>query len=345
MEGEFYLDTKSRTVLEEFHRACLDKKTADRIKAILLIADGFTYTQIEKILLLDERTLNRYKRIYREQGIDGLTANNYQGRQYKLSEEQIRQLKRELDSRLYSTAEEVCEYVRKTFGIRYSTQGMVQTLRRIGYRYKKTTSVPGKADPQKQQRFVSMYKRRYKHCGDDEKVYFMDGMHPTYNSHAGYGWIAVGKRYAVKSQDGRKRINLMGAYDPKIAEAIVREYETLNQESTIDFLHHLKARNNDKKIHIICDNVPYQHAKAVKETAKVLGIHIIYLPGYSPNLNLIERYWGYLKKKIVVNKYYETFEQFRDSILTFSKSRSKKQKKALLKYIPEKFHLLEPAPT
>ena len=69
MEGEFYLDTKSRTVLEEFHRACLDKKTADRIKAILLIADGFTYSQIEKILLLDERTLNRYKRIYRELGI------------------------------------------------------------------------------------------------------------------------------------------------------------------------------------------------------------------------------------------------------------------------------------
>ena len=345
MEGEFYLDTKSRMVLEEFHRACLDKKTADRIKAILLIADGFTYAQIEKILLLDERTLNRYKRIYREQGIDGLTANNYQGRSYKLDEDQIRQLKQELDSRLYSTAEEVSEYVKKTFGIQYSVQGMVQTLRRIGYRYKKTTGVPGKADPEKQQRFVTMYKRRYKYCGEDEKVYFMDGSHPTYNSHAGYGWIATGKRFAVKSQDGRKRINLMGAYDPKAAEPIVREYETLNQESTIDFLNQLQARNGDKKIHIICDNVPYQHAKAVKKTAKDLGIHLIYLPGYSPNLNLIERYWGFLKKKVLVNKHYETFEQFKDSILKFSKNRSKRLKRELFKYIPEKFHLLEPVPT
>ena len=345
MEGEFYLDTKSRTVLEEFHRACLDKKTADRIKAILLIADGFTYSQIEKILLLDERTLNRYKRIYRELGIDGLTANNYQGRPFKLDDDQIQQLKQELDSRLYSTSEEVCEYVRKAFGVMYCAQGMVKTLRRIGYRYKKATGIPGKVDPKKQQRFVSMYKRRYIHCGDNEKVYFMDGSHPTYNSHAGYGWIAAGKRFEIKSQDGRKRINLMGAYDPKAAEAIVREYETLNQESTIDFLRRLKARNGEKKIHIICDNVPYQHAKAVKKKAKKLGIHLIYLPGYSPNLNLIERYWGFLKKKVLVNKHYETFEQFKDMVLKFSKKRSKILKEALFKYIPEKFHLLDPVPT
>jgi transposase len=167
----------------------------------------------------------------------------------------------------------------------------------------------------------------------------------TYNSHAGYGWIAVGKQFAIRSQDGRKRLNLMGAYEPKEVETIVREYDTLNQESTIDFMRRLKARNKDKKIHIIWDNAPYQHAKAVKEAAKELGIHLIYLPGYSPNLNLIERYWGYLKKKVMVNKYYDTFKQFRETILAFTKSKSKKLKRALLKYIPEKFHLLEPAPS
>jgi len=342
MEGEFYLDGESRTVLEEFHRACVDKKTADKIKAILLMADGFTYTQIEKILLLDERTLNRYKNMYREKGIDGLVANNYQGRVCKLREEQITQLKEELDRQLYETAESVCEYIRNTFGVRYTAAGMAQTLRRLGYRYKKATVVPGKADREEQEQFVKKYKRRYIKVSEDEKVYFMDGMHPTYNSHAGYGWIAVGKQYALKSQDGRKRINLMGAYDPKAGEVIVQEYETLNRHSTIDFLQRVKEGTSEKKIHIICDNVSYQHAKEVKETAKELGIRLVYLPGYSPNLNLIERYWGYLKKKVIVNKYYETFEQFKESILAFTKSKSKKLKRAILKYIPEKFHLLEP---
>ena len=344
MEKELSLDKESRIVLEEFHRACLDKKTADRIKAILLIADGFTYPQIEKILLLDQRTLNRYKKIYTLQGIDGLVANNYQGRECKLSEEQIKQFKEELDSRLYTRAEAVCEYVLKTFEISYTAKGMVQTLRRLGYRYKKTTIVPGKMDPEKQEKFAKKYKRRYKNLSKDEIVYFMDGTHPTYNSHAGYGWIAVGKRFAIKSQDGRKRLNLLGAYNPKTGEPLVREYETLNQESTIDFLYYLKALNEKKKIHIILDNVRYQYAKAVKEVAKELKIRLVYLPGYSPNLNLIERYWGYLKKKVLVNTYYETFDQFKASILRFVNSKSKKLRKAILKYIPEKFHLFEAIP-
>jgi transposase len=180
MEGDFYLNDKDRLILEEFHRACLDKKTADKIKAILLIAQGFSYYEIEKILLLDERTLNRYKNLYKHKGIDGLVANNYQGSSYKLSDEQIELLKQELDSKIYWTAEEICEYVKKTFKVSYTVKGMVQTLHRLGYSYKKASSVPGKADKEKQQAFIKRYKRRYKRLAEDEKVYFMDGSHPTF---------------------------------------------------------------------------------------------------------------------------------------------------------------------
>ena len=329
--------------MEEFHRASLDKKTADRIKAVLLISKGYTYPQIKEILLLDERTLNRYKHIYQEQGIDGLVANNYQGRQSALSEEQIELLKTELRLHLYPTAEAICDYVNKTFHVRYSAKGMVALLHRIGFSYKKATIVPGKIDTGKQQQFVKTYCRRYKNLPDNEKVYFLDGCHPTYNSHAGYAWIERGEQFKIPSQDGRQRVNLLGAYDPKEGEAVVNEYGTLNQESMIHFLHKLHALNPGKKLHIILDNARYQHAKAVMETAKELGIHLKYLPAYSPNLNLIERYWGYLKKNVLVNKYHKTFEQFKEAILKFTRNASKKQKVALLKYIPEKFHLLEPA--
>ncbi|MDR2446422.1 MAG: helix-turn-helix domain-containing protein [Treponema sp.] len=130
MEREFYLDDRDRSDLE--------KKTADKIKAILLMAQGFTCAEIERILLLDERTLNRYKRLYRNEGIDGLAANNYQGSSCKLSGEQTKELRRELDSKIYRTAEEICEYVWKRFKVRYTVKGMAQTLRRLGYSYKKS---------------------------------------------------------------------------------------------------------------------------------------------------------------------------------------------------------------
>jgi transposase len=174
------------------------------------MAQGFTCAEIEKILLLDERTLGRYIKLYRNEGIDGLTADNYQGGGGKLSGGQIRELKEELDTKLYRTAEEICEYVRKRFKARYTAPGMVQMLHRTGYTYKKASSVPGKADKEKQERFIRKYKRRYKRLPEDEKVYFMDGSHPTFNNHAGYGWIRKGGRFETASQDGRKRINLMG---------------------------------------------------------------------------------------------------------------------------------------
>ena len=86
----------------------------------------------------------------------------------------------------------------------------------------------------------------------------------------------------------------------------------------------------------------YQHAKEVTTLAKDLNIEVVYLPLYSPNLNLIERYWGFLRKKVLQNQYYKTFEEFHEAIIKFSRRKTKKLKRALSSYIPEKFHLYEP---
>jgi transposase len=154
----------------------------------------------------------------------------------------------------------------------------------------------------------------------------MDGSHPTFNNHIGYGRMRKGIGFEIKSQDGWKLINLMGAYNPKDGEVIVQDYDTLTGDAVMNFLAGLRRRNGEKKLHIICDNARYQHAKEVKEFAKTHTIHLVYLPGYSPNLNLIKRYWGFLMKRVLVNHYYETYERFKEAILTFSRSKSKRLK-------------------
>jgi transposase len=196
-------------------------------------------------------------------------------------------LKQELDLKIYRTAEEVNEQVRKRFKVSYTVAGMVQTLHLLGYSYKKSSSIPGKADKEKQEAFVKIYKRRYKKLSENGNVYFMDGSHPTYNNHIGYGWIRKGRRFEIKSWDGRKRINLMGAYNPKEGEVIVQDYERINGEAVIEFLTGLRRRNGEKELRIIGDNARYEHTKEVKGMAKALTIHLVYLPGYSTNLNLI----------------------------------------------------------
>jgi transposase len=339
MNKQFYLNDNDKMILRRFHHTCSNKKTADKIKAILLIADGFSYEQIEKVLLIDERTIRRYKNIYSKYGIDGLTANNYKRTICKLTEEQITQLKKELDSKLYRTANEIREYILLTFNVNYTVKGLVQTLHRLGYSYKKVTKVPGKLDVDEQELFVSVYEKNYKNLPKGKKVYFIDGCHPTFNNHFGYGWIKTGSIFEVKSQDGRKRINLLGAYNPKDSEVEVFDYPVLNRDSVVLFLEELRKMNGEDEITIICDNARYMHAKIVKEIAIRLNIHIEYLPSYSPNLNLIERYWGFLKKRILINHYYESFDIFREAILNFAKNKSIELKEQLRRYIPEKFHL------
>jgi hypothetical protein len=52
-------------------------------------------------------------------------------------------------------------------------------------------------------------------------VYCIDGSHPAFNNHIEYGWIGKGSRFEIRSQDGRKRIHLMGAYNPKDGEVVL----------------------------------------------------------------------------------------------------------------------------
>ena len=194
-----------------------------------------------------DSTLGRYKQIFQEKGVVGLISDNYSGSSYKLSEEQRSLLSTELDSTPYQTAADICEYVQKTFNVRYSPQGMVQTLHRIGYSYKKTCPVPGKADIEKQKEFIKKYETDYKSLPDNEKVYFLDGCHPTFNNHFGYAWIKKGTDFQIKTQDGRKHLNLMGAYDPKNHETVIKNYDTLNRDAVIDFLKILRKKNDNNR--------------------------------------------------------------------------------------------------
>ena len=65
---------------------------------------------------------------------------------------------------------------------------------------------------------------------------------------------------------------------------------------------------------LVLDNARYQKCVLVQQLADELGIELLYLPSYSPNLNLIERLWKFVKKKVLNAKYYEDFGPFKTAI-------------------------------
>jgi len=259
--GEF-LTKKQREELKFCHRIEDKLRYGDRIKAVLLLDAGWSYSEIAEALLLDEKSIRNYKKLYEENGVERLCDDNFRGGLSFLSEEEQEQLKAQLKQNLYSTTAEIISHVEDKYGVNYSTSGMADLLRRIGFVYKKTKLVPGKADPYRQEEFLERLDDILNSKKDRDKVYYLDGVHPQHNSQVAYGWIEKGEEKKLKSNTGRKRININGALDSETHEVIVSEDSTLNADSTINLLKLLEEKNpKSSKIYAIVDNARYYKNK------------------------------------------------------------------------------------
>ena len=124
-DNKIILDKVELRNLEDIHRKLSDKKDADKVKAIILLSKGWSYNQIEEALLLDERTMHRYRNKYILGGVEDLLENKYKGKFSKLSEKEKKQLSKELRKNIYPNAASICNFVRKKFGKIFTPQGIV----------------------------------------------------------------------------------------------------------------------------------------------------------------------------------------------------------------------------
>ena len=98
---------------------------------------------------------------------------------------------------MYSSSGAILKYVKETYGIQFSDSGMVNLLKRLGFVYKKTKLVPGKANADKQREFLKEYRQLKKQMDSNDKLLFMDGVHPQHNPISSYSWIPKGEEKEV----------------------------------------------------------------------------------------------------------------------------------------------------
>ena len=145
-------------------------------------------------------------------------------------------------------------------------------------------------------------------------------------------------RMFVRTSSGRKRYNVLGAYHAitgKLLTVVNESY--INSASICEMLRLLRRSHWGEKITIVLDNAAYQRCYLVREYAVLLDIELMFLPSYSPNLNLIERLWKFVKKKSLNNCYYETFDAFKSSIATGLKDIDQKYKPQVESLMAPKF--------
>ncbi len=300
------------------HRMTREKRLADRIKVVIALGSGWSAEQVAEVLLIDPDTARSYFERYRRGGIQRLLTMAYRGGEGWLSDEQLIELDIHLQHTLYLTAKEVARHVEERWDVRYSERGMSALLHRLGYVYKKPKLVPGKADAQAQQAFVETYEKLKETKQPADPIYFMDATHPRHNPVLGYGWIKRGVERDIPSNTGRDRLNINGAIELERLEPVVRFDDSINAASTIALFEQIEEANPlSQRIYVICDNARYYRSKDVRHFLESSKIELVFLPPYSPNLNLIERFWKFFKKQILYDTYYDTFSKFRQACERF----------------------------
>ena len=337
---EFNLSSEELQELRAAHRSAKMRTDAYRINAVILFGSGWTAYEIADALLLDDETIKSYIKRYQEGGVDLLLERKYKGGFQKLSAEQLIFLCIELDNNIYLTTKSICDYVQKQFGIEYTISGMTALLHRLDYVYKKPKIVPGKADMEAQEIFIEQYENFMATKPEQDPVLFVDGVHPTHNTMAAYGWLKKGEDREIKSNTGRERLNINGAIDIETLGVTVVSGEAVNSDTTIELFDAIEAQYPlALTIYIILDNARYYHSKQMKAYLANSRIRLIPLPSYSPNLNLIERLWHFFKKKVLYNQYFDKFKDFEKTVMKFFVNIAD-YKDELATIMSEEFHLI-----
>lgn len=167
------------------------------------------------------------------------------------------------------------------------------------------------------------------------KLFFADASHFVHGTFLGYLWCFV--RTFIPTPSGRKRFNVLGAVDVVKQELITITNESyINAESFCLLLVKIYKMNFTIPVSIVLDNARYQRCELASATAKLLGIELLYLPSYSPHLNIIERLWKWVKKDCLYSKYYASFIEFKKaieaSLCKVQNSECRKEIKSLLTF-------------
>jgi transposase len=144
-------------------------------------------------------------------------------------------------------------------------------------------------------------------------VFFVDAAHFVFGTFLCCLWSFT--RIFVRAASGRQRFNVLGAWNAITRELIaVTNTTVVNTETMCELLRKIADLGLTGPITIVLDNARYQRNAVVQSLAESLGITLLFLPSYSPNLNLIERLWKFIKRRALYGRYHPTFAEFRAAI-------------------------------
>ena len=345
-----HLDPQQRRELERRRHQTPDKRIYERLSAVRWVADGKTRCEVADLLGRSVRQLAEWLRLFRNRGLDALCMLRQGGDPGNLSAGQVERLKQEIGTGRFRNSDQVRLWVEEVFGVRYTPSGIKDLLRRVGASYHKVTGFLWKADPDKQQEFVAHYERQkaaaQRPGAKRTRRYFVDACHPLWGLELVYAcWLLVGQRFLAGMGSGRKRLNILGAYCPDDQEYLDLRLtrDNVNGEQFVNLLRLLRATHPETERFVLyLDRARYYGSPVVKDwLRRHPEFELERLPTYSPNLNLIERLWKFLRQR-ALSRWHQTFEAMQAAVSEVLDHLSD-YRKELAALMTEKFHIVAKA--
>jgi len=287
-----FLHPLERSFVEEARANTTDKMAYMKLSVLVMLDEGLTQEADSVLLGISLGTVNNCKKKYDKEGLEKFLDRHYAPYQGKLSDQQLADLEDEVSEGLYSNCAQVAQWIEGRCGVSYTESGVRAILAKLGFVYKKTMAVPGGADAAEQERFLKEMEPFLAEIDQEsEVVYFMDAVHPQHNTRSDYVWVKRGEDKEVRTNTGRRRININGAMNAHRPEDVeIVEADTINAQATEALLEKLLHKHTEKDIYVFADNARYYYNTAIQDwLSRPPRIKLIHLPPYSPNLNLIER--------------------------------------------------------
>jgi transposase len=304
--------------LEDIAEALDDPEVSERGKKKLLVItmhqQGAQHSFIASCLRISAPTLIAYLKEYRDGGLATVLEDRYY-RPTSALDPFWQCLICSFKAAPVPNAKAAVLRIEAMTGVRLSESQCRRVMKKMGMSLKKSAPIPGKADGQLQFEFYqTQLKPRLEEArAGERRVFFVDAAHFVLGAFLGLIWCFA--RPHLKTAPGRQRYNVLGAIDSHSKELIsIRTTGYINGEVVCLLLAALRARHPSEAVTLVLDNARYQRRALVMDQANELGIELLFLPAYSPKLNLIERLWKLVKKRCLTNQYYQDFDRFRGAI-------------------------------
>lgn len=314
-----------------------------RMEVVWLKSQGLAHREIARLAAVSPNTVRSYLRMYQQGGIERLKEIHFYRPQSELEAHKTA-LEAHFREHPPATVKEAMSEIEALTGIKRSETQVRHFLKGMDLKLRKVGMVPSKADPDEQATYVAekLDPRLEEAKAGQRAVFFVDAAHFVLAPFLGFLWSFT--RVFVKAPAGRKRFNVLGALNAITHELITVTNDTyINAESVCEMLRKLAALHLSVPITLVLDNARYQKCALVFALAESLHIELLYLPAYSPNLNLIERLWKFVKKQCLYSQYYADFPTFKAAIVKCLSETHTTHKQALDSLLTLKFQTFEKA--